>query len=378
VSFRRTIVGWVFCLSGLTACQEDPAPGPALSAPAPDERAAVQAASAPPPAAPGPPSGPKPTIELADEGPFEVIDLHVDTPWRVHFKGRDASLPEGHATPALLAAGHYAAIVYPIYIPDYLHEGHPTIADADAIYDTIDRLIGRHEVLVPAVAPGKERRAVAADKIGVFVAIEGAGAFAEDISQIDRFVARGVRLVGPVHARDNALAGAATGKKKHGLTDLGKEFCGRVYAAGGLVDVSHMSDRSFADLVPIANKHRAPIVATHSNARAIAKHDRNLTDEQLTIIADSGGVVGLNLHRVFVGSGKMKTVVDQVMHMVKVAGVDHVAVGSDFDGGNPASSVKDAGAMPKLAAALKKAGLSDRDIRKIFGENARRILYWGL
>lgn len=314
-----------------------------------------------------------PPVTLAESGPFEVVDLHVDTPWKVHFKGRPLSLPKGHATPALLERGHYAAIVYPIYIPDYINDNNPTIGDADAIYDTIDKLIAAHELLHAATdgpAP--------ADKVAAFVAIEGAGAFAADITQIDRFVKRGVRFVGPVHARDNKLASAATGKRDRGLSDLGKDFCRRVYAAGGLVDVSHMSDKSFADLAVIASEVKAPIVATHSNARAKAKHKRNLTDEQLATIAQSGGIAGLNLHRTFVRRGKsrMKDVVTQVMYMVKVAGIDHVAIGSDYDGGRPVGALKDAGKMQELAQALLDAGLEDAGVRKIFGGNALRVLAW--
>ncbi|MCA9620045.1 MAG: membrane dipeptidase, partial [Myxococcales bacterium] len=331
-------------------------------------------------AAPAPPPAPSPRLTLPEEP--AVVDLHVDTPWRVHFKGRKKTLPEGHATPELLLEGGVAGIVYPIYIPDYIHDNHPTIADADEIFDTIDAIVKENDELAFAIGPGsaKERRGleVPAGKVGVFVSIEGAGAFAEDITQIDRFIARGVRLVGPVHAHDNDLATSATGKRKGGLTDVGKKFCARVYEAGGLVDVSHMSDASFEDLVPIAAEHRAPIVATHSNARKLRGHNRNLTDDQLRIIASTGGVAGLNLHRSFVrqGKAKMQHVVAMVKHMVEVAGVDHVAVGSDFDGGTPVTPVKNASKFPALAAALEKEGLSRADVRKIFGENALRMLYW--
>ncbi|HZO14758.1 MAG TPA: membrane dipeptidase [Polyangiaceae bacterium] len=314
-----------------------------------------------------------PPVVVPDEGDFAVIDLHVDTPWQIHFKDKPRDLSEGHATLERLREGHYAGIVYPIYIPDYLHDSHPTIADADAILATVQQLIANHELL-HAVSEGPAPRG----SVGVFVAIEGAGAFAEDITQIDRFIASGVRLVGPVHARDNALATSATGKGSGGLSDLGKRFCERVYRAGALVDVSHMSDASFADLVPIARAAHAPIVATHSNARAVADNPRNLTDEQLRIIGETNGVAGLNLHRNFVAQGRarMKEVVAQVKHMVEVAGIDHVAIGSDFDGGTPVGAIEHAGKFPALAAALREAGFSDPDIRKIFAKNALRILRW--
>jgi membrane dipeptidase len=376
----RCAVRWV--LAGVTACTPREAAktdGPpshtvtATSQPTAIPSATGAAASAVPALAP--------PIRIAASGSVDVIDLHVDTPWKVHFKGRKLSLPEGHATVPMLKQGSYAAIVFPIYIPDYINDGHPRIADADEILATIEKLVAHHDDMV-AVRNGP----VPDDRIGVFVAIEGAGAFAEDIEQIDRFIERGVRLVGPVHANDNALASSATGKKGgFGLTELGEAFCRRVYAAGALVDVSHMSDAAFADLAVIAREAKAPIVATHSNARALAGHKRNLTDEQLKQIGASNGVTGLNLHRTFVSTGRiqpagaeaaMDQVVAQVRHMVDTAGVDHVAIGSDFDGGNPVAALEDASRLPALAEALLASGMSDGDVRKIFALNALRVLSW--
>ena len=237
--------------------------GETSAAPSPSAAPVTTSSAAAASAAPPEPK-PSPRLALPSEG-FGVVDLHVDTPWRVHFKGRDKSLPEGHATIDKLREGNVAAVVYPLYIPDYANDNDPRVKDADEIFETVDAIVAAHDELVPAVAPGsaEERRGleVPAGKIGVFFAIEGAQAFAEDITQIDRFIARGVRLVGPVHYHDDDLASAATGKKDRGLTDLGKAFCRRVYEAGALVDVSHMSDRSFDDLVPIAAEHDAPIVA---------------------------------------------------------------------------------------------------------------------
>ncbi len=376
---RALCIAPILALIGCPSSTPDPGEPPASADTA--SSAGVPAASAPPSASPSAPIPAIPPITLRSEGAFDVVDLHVDTPWRVHFKGRDKTLPEGDATPDMLRRGHYAAIVYPIYIPDYIHDGKPGIRDADEIFDTIDAIVAANTLLAPAIGgAGGTRLTVPDDRVAVFVAIEGAGAFHQDVGQIERFVKRGVRLVGPVHARDNKLAGSATGAKGHGLTALGEDFCRRVYQAGALVDVSHMSDASFDDLVPIAAEFGAPIVATHSNARALAKHKRNLRDEQLKIIAQTGGIAGLNLHRSFVRGGKaeMKHVVAQVMHMVEVAGVDHVAIGSDFDGGTAVRAVADAGELPALAEALLAAGMSDQDVRKIFARNALRILYWKL
>lgn len=311
----------------------------------------------------------------AAEPRFLVVDLHVDVPWQVHFKGRDPRLAEGHASVNTLTAGAYGGMVFPIYLPDYLHKTGPLVSDAEAILGTIEKIIGAAGVFIP---PGQ---AAQPGKITSFVSIEGAGAFAEDVTQIDRFIERGVRLIGPVHARNNRLASSATGEAvKFGFTEVGRQFCERVYTDGALIDVSHLSDRAFADLVPIAKKFGAPIVATHSNARAVAATPRNLTDEELRIIGETGGVAGLNFHSPFV-SGKsdatLDDVVAQVDHMVKVAGIDHVAIGSDFDGGiHPADGLGDASMLPSLAARLRKRGMSEEDVRKVFSLNALRVLGW--
>lgn len=311
--------------------------------------------------------------------PIAVVDLHVDIPYQVHFKGRKPVLTEGHARVAALTAGGYGGVVFPIYLPDSnkQHRGEPsTIADADAIFSTIEQIIAQNPVFLPLGA-----REAEAGKIAAFLSIEGGGAFADDVAQIDRFIDRGLRLVSPCHAKNSPLASSATGAKvAHGLTEKGKEFCERVYAKGALVDVSHVSDAAFADIVTIAKAHGAPIVATHSNARAVANVPRNLTDAELRTIAATGGVAGVNFHAQFVtgdSDAKLADVVKQVEHMVKVAGVDHVAIGSDFDGGiTPAQGLEDAATFPALAAALRRRGMSYGDVLKIFSLNALRVLGW--
>jgi membrane dipeptidase len=294
----------------------------------------------------------------------------------VKFKGRSIELAEGQASMGALKKGKYGGIVYPIYIADHLHDGHPTIDDADQILATVEQIVKHHDGLWAAT----RGKAPDQDKIIAYVSIEGAGAFASDITQIDRFIAKGVRLVGPVHMKDNLLSTSATGTdKKNGLSKLGKDFCERVYRAGALVDVSHISDRGFDDVAEIAKRFDAPIIATHSNARALAAHPRNLTDDQLRRIAATGGVAGVNFHGSYLKIGAEATMADavkQTLHMVKVAGIDHVALGSDFDGATPPVDLADASYMPAFADALRREGLSAEDVHKIFSENAKRILAW--
>ncbi len=314
---------------------------------------------------------------MPKDPPFMVVDLHVDLPWQVHYKHRPLSLTEGHATLRTLAEGGYGGLVFPIYLPDAAKGRRAsTIEDADAVLATIEGIIRDHDLFLPLGA-----RAAEPGKISTFLSIEGAGAFAADITQIDRFIARGLRLVSPCHGKNSGLSSSATGEKvSFGLTPLGKQFCERVYAEGALVDVSHVSDAAFADIAEIARAHGAPVVATHSNARAVANQPRNLTDEELRVIAETGGVAGINFHTQFVNGTNDATLADvvkQVEHMVRVAGVAHVAVGTDFDGGiTTPEGLGDASSLPTLAAALRARGMSYDDVLAIFSLNALRVLGW--
>ncbi|WP_272458685.1 dipeptidase [Polyangium jinanense] len=306
---------------------------------------------------------------------FMVVDLHVDVPWQVHGKGRSPKLTEGQARIEALQKGGYGGVVLPIYISDKI-KGGPKIDDAEAIYRAAVSIVEASSIFLPL-----RSRVAEPDRITTFLAIEGAGAFAEDITAIDRFIDRGVRLVSLAHARNNKLASAATGGgANYGLTDLGKQFAARIYEKGALVDVSHLSDAGFRDLVPIAEAHGAPIVATHSNARALCDVPRNLTDEQLRTIGRTGGVAGLNFHSLFVkadGAVTLADVVAQAEHMIAVAGIDHVAIGSDFDGDiKPAEGMEDASHLPALARELSKRGRKDDEILKLFSLNALRVLGW--
>nr|WP_240807945.1 membrane dipeptidase [Polyangium spumosum] len=313
--------------------------------------------------------------EAPAEPRFMVVDLHADVPWQVHGKGRSPKLTEGQARIEALQKGGYGGVVLPIYISDKI-KGGPKIDDAEAIYRAALSIVEASPIFLPLGS-----RFAEPDRISTFLAIEGAGAFAEDITAIDRFIDRGVRLVSLAHARNNKLASAATGGgAKYGLTDLGKQFAARIYEKGALVDVSHLSDAGFRDLVPIAEAHGAPIVATHSNARALCDVPRNLTDEELRTIGRTGGVAGLNFHAPFVKAGGAATLADlvaQAEHMITIAGVDHVAIGSDFDGDiRPAEGMEDASRLPALARELKKRGRKDDEILKLFSLNALRVLGW--
>jgi membrane dipeptidase len=365
-SFAVLLLGAAIALVGCKPSSEGQHPMPTASA-------VVSAAA--PTALPPEPSSTAAVPTSAPLGPPRAIDMHCDTPYQVKTKGRSLALDTGHITPDTLRRGQVGGVFFAIYIADTLHDNHPKIADADAIVETVDQIVARHpDILWPATSgPTPD------GKVTAFLSIEGAGAFADDVAQIDRFIARGVRLVGPVHLHNNRLATSSTEKHTGGLTSLGKTFCERVYRKGALVDVSHMSDESFKDLVAVAARFQAPIVATHSDARALADHPRNLTDDQLRAIAKSGGVVGVNFYTKYLRIDAEATLADAVrhaMHMVKVAGVDHVGIGSDFDGATTPKDLADASYLPAFAAGLQDAGLSAADVHKVFSENVKRVLSW--
>jgi membrane dipeptidase len=156
-----------------------------------------------------------------------------------------------------------------------------------------------------------------------------------------------------------------------------------VYRLSGVVDVSHASDQATDDALIIARSMGRPLVATHSNARALAPHPRNLTDAQIRGIAASGGVVGINFHQPFLaeapGKGaNLSDVVRQVKHIRQVGGIDVVAIGSDFEGGiSPVPELSDASRFPVLHRALRAAGFSAQEVRKVFSQNALRVLCRG-
>lgn len=219
-------------------------------------------------------------------------------------------------------------------------------------------------------------------RTAVQFAFEGAEPLGWELSSAERWAARGVRLFGLVHVYDNALAsssGQGFAKRGYGLSRRGRELVRHVHGAGGIVDISHASDEAVADVLRHALAAGRPVVATHSNARAVARHPRNLTDAQLRGIAESGGVVGINFHSPFLlggkGSAEIADVVRHIRHVARVAGVGHVAIGSDFEGGiRAAKGLEDVRGFPRLAAALRRSGFSSQDVAAIFGGNARRVL----
>lgn len=211
----------------------------------------------------------------------------------------------------------------------------------------------------------KREPAVTAGLLGV----EGAHALEGDLGNVDVFFAAGVRMMAPTHFFDTDIGGSAHGVDKGGLTDKGREMVKMMEARGMLLDLAHASARTFADATALASR---PVVVSHTGVRGTCDNNRNLSDDQLRAVAATGGVVGIGVWETAVCGRDAQAIVHAIRHTVEVAGVDHVALGSDFDGAVTAPF--DVTGLPLLTDALLSAGLGDQEIAKIMGGNAVRVL----
>lgn len=308
------------------------------------------------------------------EPAVEVADLHVDVAYQVHYRGRsmDFGRPEGAVSARALRAGHVRLLVLSLHLRAGLLPPRHTFDDFLALLDTAERMVRAN----PRLFSGP-------DAIRYVFSVEGAHAIAGHEDALPALVARGVRVFGLTHALHNVLADSATDRRRSrgGLTNEGRAFVRAMYGAGGLIDVSHLSDEAFAEVAVLAREAGAPLIATHSNARAVAAHRRNLTDEQLREIARSGGVAGIDFHGPHLRSDGAQATIDDVvrhaLHMIAVMGPEHVAIGSDFDGGiAPAAGLADHAGVPALLCTLMRTGVSANAVRAIAYGNAERVLAW--
>jgi membrane dipeptidase len=245
----------------------------------------------------------------------------------------------------------------------------------DALYSLFDRSDDFHLVTTArGIEEAKEKGTVAG-----LISIEGGEAVEGSLSLLRSFYRLGVRAMGLTWNQRNDIAdGVGENSSKSGLTDFGISVVKEMEKLGMLVDVSHLSDSSFWSVHEIADR---PYIASHSNCRAIASHRRNLTDDQIEAIAKKGGVIGVVFAPGFVDDDPKKVslqrLCDHVDHIKHIAGIDHVGLGSDFDGysstpGNPLV-MKDVSELPLFTQELARRGYSEEDILKVLGGNWLRV-----
>ena len=312
-----------------------------------------------------------------------VVDLHNDMLTKLVLRG--GNLGRRHGAQAL-----YNPLAFDIDVPK-LKEG-----GVDALgcllfagmglmarrrfwkqLEEFEGLFAKHPELVRARSAAELRAAKADGKIALFLGIEGALAVEDDPAVLERLAAAGVRFFGICWNKTNKAVVSSFDKKNDGgLSTLGRELIGECNRLGIMVDVSHASKRTFWDLIDAS---KTPVFSSHSGCEALKAHPRNLDDEQLRAVADSGGVVGVMYQSSFLGEplfgGRAEAIVEHLEHIVDVVGEDHAALGSDWDGAiitprDMATCLE----LPLLCERMLARGWSADRVRKILGGNFLRAL----
>lgn len=351
-----------------------------------------------------------------------VVDTHSDTPQRMVFDKfdmghRDA---DGHVDIPRMREGGLDAPFFSIWVSSTI-TGPEAVKRALQQIDAVREQVRRHpDDLLLATTVGDIRRAHQQGKIAALMGMEGGHMIDDDLGLLRLYAALGVRYLTLTHFLNNNWADSSTDKPKHnGLTAFGKEVVRELNRLGVMVDISHVADKTFYDALAVT---KAPVIASHSSCRAICNHRRNMNDDMIRALAKNGGVMMINYEVSFLSEeyraatnvqdmtvierqfeqqcgknmscqillgnrmarqamtdGKLpkvswEKIIEHIDHAVKVGGVDHVGLGSDFDGATMPFGMDDASMMPKITQALLDKGYSERDIEKILGGNLLRVM----
>lgn len=206
-----------------------------------------------------------------------------------------------------------------------------------------------------------------------FLGVEGLHALEGELKHVDALYKAGYRMMAPVHFFDNELGGSAHGTDKNGLTDFGRQVINRINELGIIIDLSHASEPMIDDVLKLTSR---PILISHTGVRGTCPSPRNLSDHHLKAIAGTGGVIGIGFFEMAICGGSFKDLVKAIKYVSDLVGVDHVGLGSDFDGATRTLiSVEN---MPALTQALMDGGFSSEEIHKIMGMNIQRVLLQNL
>jgi membrane dipeptidase len=360
-----------------------------------------------------------------------IIDTHADTPQRFLDENYDIGSTDpkdpGHISLDKAKAGNLGAEFFSIWVEPEANQGHFARHALDLI-DSVYEQAARHpDRMMMAFSVADIERAHREHKLAALLGVEGGHSIENDIHVLRDFYRLGVRYMTLSWSNTNEWADSSGDiddpKVEHhnGLTDGGKQIVVEMNRLGMLVDISHVADKTFYDVIAVS---KAPLIASHSSARALTNHPRNMTDDMLRAIAKNGGVVQVNFYNAFIdenyrkadeaqakdrdaavkahvdqlkAAGKtvtyldadrierewtakiprppLKSLIDHIDHIARVAGVDHVGLGSDFDGvsGATPEGIDSAADLPKITQALVDRGYSADDIRKILGGNLLRV-----
>jgi len=214
-----------------------------------------------------------------------------------------------------------------------------------------------------------KERAAGKPEIGVMLLLEGSHALEGDLTNLDRLYGQGFRIVGLAHFFDNAMSGSAHGKKKGGLTGLGRQLVERAQASGMLVDLAHASLPAIDDTLEISKR---PVIVSHTGVQGTCDTVRNLSDQHLRRIAAGGGIIGIGLFQYATCGKTLEDTVKAMRYVADLVGTQHVALGSDWDG---STTVAGPSGLVLLTEALMKANFSFEEIAAIMGGNMLRVLH---
>ena len=354
-----------------------------------------------------------------------VVDSHDDTTQRLLFdKTFDIAVrhKDGNIDVPRMREGGLDALFFSIWVPSDV-TGPPAVKRALDLIDCVREAARLHpNDLVLATTAAEVRKAAAEHKIAALMGMEGGHMIDDDLRLLRVYAALGVRYMTLTHFGNNNWADSSTDKPQHnGLAAFGRDVVREMNRLGMMVDISHVADKTFWDVIETT---KAPVIASHSSARSIANHPRNMTDDMMRALAKNGGVIMINYHAAFLSEefrvasekksgnvvqamaamskrcggneacttleseridheamarGELPTVtwekiVEHIDHAVKVAGADHVGLGSDFDGATMPIGMEDASKLPKITDALLKKGYAEADIEKILGGNILRVM----
>ena len=249
-------------------------------------------------------------------------------------------------------------------------------AKADRILTQIEEMVAANCTAVDiAYTPADIARLKRAGKKAIMLGIENGYAIGKDISQLEHFAKRGIVYMTLCHNGDNDICDSARGNAEHGgLSQFGEKVVQEMNHLGIMVDMSHAAESSFYDALEVSQK---PIVCSHSSARALCNHPRNLTDEQMKALAQKGGVAQVTMYNGFLRTDGQATILDAVEHlnhMVNIMGIEHVGIGTDFDGDGGVPGMANASEVINFTRRLLRERYSEEQIQMIWGGNFLRVM----
>lgn len=306
-----------------------------------------------------------------------VVDGHCDTLGDVLEGKRTLAerSTQGHVDLPRLAAGGVTAQIFACFVP--IHEYHRGATRyALHMVDALHQALEAHpEQLLLAASAADIRRAQAEGKVAAILGLEGAEPLRDSLPLLRSFYRLGMRVLGLTwNFRNEVADGVMQGREARGLSPFGVQVVEECNRLGVLIDVSHLAPAGLEDVLRVSQQ---PVIASHSNARALCDHPRNLTDAQIEAIASRGGLVGVTFVDAFLhqpaSEATIEHALDHIDYLLRVAGPEHVMLGSDFDGATMPQGLEDATRYPALTAGMAARGHSAAVIRGVLGQNFLRV-----